>query len=180
MKLTGILKQDAEQMYAATAALMKQVDDDAIDWKPESGRNWMTVGQLLEHCTSACGAAIKGFITGDWGIPQEQMEDMPPEEMLPPADKMPSAASMQDALAKRGADRKTALENIERAGEDDLRDKRFPPPWGGPERTLFQHLHEMIWHLGQHKGQLFYYLKLQGKDVDTMHLWGMASAESGA
>lgn len=44
-------------------------------------------------------------------------------------------------------------------------------PWGGPERTLFQHCYEMIWHLGQHKGQLFYYLKIQGKDVNTIHLW---------
>jgi hypothetical protein len=31
----------------------------------------------------------------------------------------------------------------------------------------------MVGHLNQHKGQLFYYLKLQGKDVNTMHLWGM-------
>jgi hypothetical protein len=31
----------------------------------------------------------------------------------------------------------------------------------------------MIQHLAQHKGQLFYYLKLQGKPVNTAHLWGM-------
>jgi hypothetical protein len=24
-----------------------------------------------------------------------------------------------------------------------------------------------------HKSQLFYYLKLMGRDVNTMHLWGM-------
>jgi hypothetical protein len=30
-----------------------------------------------------------------------------------------------------------------------------------------------IHHLQQHKGQLFYYLKLQGKPVNTEHLWGM-------
>jgi len=34
-------------------------------------------------------------------------------------------------------------------------------------------LHEMVNHLNQHKGQLFYYLKLQGKAVNTMHLWGI-------
>jgi hypothetical protein len=28
-------------------------------------------------------------------------------------------------------------------------------------------------HLAQHKGQLFYYLKLQGKPVNTTDLWGM-------
>ena len=31
----------------------------------------------------------------------------------------------------------------------------------------------MAEHLAQHKAQLFYYLKLQGKDVNTMHLYGM-------
>ncbi len=30
----------------------------------------------------------------------------------------------------------------------------------------------MIEHLKQHKGQLFYYLKLQGKPVNTSDLWG--------
>jgi len=30
----------------------------------------------------------------------------------------------------------------------------------------------MIQHLNQHKGQLFYYLKLQGKPVSTPDLWG--------
>jgi len=46
-------------------------------------------------------------------------------------------------------------------------------PWGGPEVTLFQHLYHMIGHLGQHKAQLFYYLKLMGKDVNTGDLWGV-------
>jgi hypothetical protein len=31
----------------------------------------------------------------------------------------------------------------------------------------------MLGHLTQHKGQLFYYLKLQGKPVNTGDLWGM-------
>jgi uncharacterized damage-inducible protein DinB len=30
----------------------------------------------------------------------------------------------------------------------------------------------MVEHLNQHKGQLFYYLKLQGKPVKTPDLWG--------
>jgi hypothetical protein len=30
----------------------------------------------------------------------------------------------------------------------------------------------MIRHLAQHKGQLFYYLKLMGRDVDSSDLWG--------
>jgi len=31
----------------------------------------------------------------------------------------------------------------------------------------------MIAHLVQHKGQLFYYLKLMGKDVSTADLWNV-------
>jgi hypothetical protein len=30
----------------------------------------------------------------------------------------------------------------------------------------------MIQHLERHEGQLFYYLKLQGKPVNTVDLWG--------
>lgn len=35
---------------------------------------------------------------------------------------------------------------------------------------------DILTHPGIPKAQLFYYLTLQGKDVDTMHLWGMGSA----
>jgi uncharacterized damage-inducible protein DinB len=38
--------------------------------------------------------------------------------------------------------------------------------------SLFEHLLRMIAHLAQHKGQLFYYLKLMGKEVNTSDLWG--------
>jgi hypothetical protein len=37
---------------------------------------------------------------------------------------------------------------------------------------LSQQLLRMIAHLAPHKGQLFYYLKLVGKDVKTGDLWG--------
>jgi hypothetical protein len=30
-------------------------------------------------------------------------------------------------------------------------------------------------HLGNHQSQLFYYLKLMGKPVNTMHLYGMGA-----
>ena len=46
-------------------------------------------------------------------------------------------------------------------------------PWDTMEMPLAQRMLEMANHLQQHKGQLFYYLKLQGKPVDTMHLWGV-------
>jgi len=31
----------------------------------------------------------------------------------------------------------------------------------------------MVAHLEMHKSQLYYYLKLLGRDVNTSHLWGV-------
>ena len=50
-----------------------------------------------------------------------------------------------------------------------------PAPWNPQPVQLGQQLLGMVNHLNQHKGQLFYYLKLQGKPVNTMHYYGMAA-----
>jgi len=174
MTLTDILRQEAEHTYGVTENLFKLVEPDELNWKPETGSNWMTVGQVLMHCTNACGSGIKGFVTGDWGLPEGmKFEDIPPDQMLLPAEEMPSVESIDQALELLAEDRQVALSYIAEAGEESLLGKKSAAPWGGPEVTLFQHLYHMIGHLGQHKGQLFYYLKLLGKDVSTMHLWGM-------
>ncbi|MGH7539931.1 MAG: DinB family protein [Gemmatimonadota bacterium] len=173
MKLSEILVQDAEGMYRATEGLFKMVDD--LEWKPASGANWMSTGQLLKHCTHACGKTMKGFITGDWGLPEDYSEDAPPENTLPAAENMPAVESVDEALRLLAEDRALCMTLLTEVDDERLTGERSAAPWGGPERTLFQHLNEMVWHLGQHKGQLFYYLKLQGKPVNTMHLW-MGSA----
>jgi len=82
-------------------------------------------------------------------------------------------ASVGQALDLLAADRRLALSWIEAAGEASLLERRVAAPWGGPEISLFQQLLRMIAHLAQHKGQLFYYLKLMGKDVKTGDLWGV-------
>lgn len=174
MTLAGILKQEAEMMFAVTEALFRRVEPGTLGWKPATGQNWMTVGQLLMHCTSSCGAGIKGFLTGDWGLPEGvRFEDMKPEEMLPPASALPAVESVEQALALLAKDRDLALQQLNEAREADLLTRTLPAPWGGPSVTLFQHLYNMIGHLGQHKGQLFYYLKLMGQDVNTSNLWGI-------
>ncbi len=99
MTLIEVLKQDAESMFGVTEALFRKVDPAALGWKPATGNNWMTVGQVVMHCTSACGAPIKAFLTGDWGLPEGmKFEDLKPEDMLPPAEKLPAAESMEQAL----------------------------------------------------------------------------------
>jgi hypothetical protein len=120
MTLKQILDRDAESVYDTTRKLFGLVDDGDLAWKPTTGGNWMTVGQLLMHCANfGCGKAVQGFVTGDWGVPDG------------------SGAEVSEA------------------------DQHLP-----------QHLSFMIDHLAQHKGQLYYYLKLMGRDVGTGDLWG--------
>ena len=98
MNWTQLLKEEVESSYASAAKLMEKVDADGLAWKPATGSNWMTVGQLLKHLTDACGMGCKGFVTGDWGVPAgAEMKDLPPEEMLPPAEKLPAVASVEEA-----------------------------------------------------------------------------------
>jgi len=172
--LIEVLKQEADSMYGVTEALIRRVEPDALGWKPATGQNWMTVGQLLKHCTSACGAGIQGFLTGDWGLPEGvRFEDLKPEEMLPPASALPAVGSVKEALQLLAEDRAIAMKHLVPANESRLFAEQCAAPWGGPTITLFQHLYNMIGHLGQHKGQMFYYLKLMGQDVNTGDLWGM-------
>ncbi len=170
MTLNEVLKEDAEGVYRTTEALFRLVDETGLNWKPSTGNNWMNVGQLLRHCSDACGMTVRGFITGEWPGAMDPSE-LPPDEMMPSAERMPSVESVKEAIRLLQEDKAATLKLFSEVDEDRLANERSAPPWGGPERTLFQHLHEMVWHLAQHKGQLFYYLKLQGRDVNTMHLW---------
>ena len=91
-----------EYTYAVTDKLMGMLNDDDLGWKPATGDNWMTAGQLLMHLTSACGMCCKGFVTGDWGMPEgESFEDMPHEDMMPKADKLPTIDSVAAAREAR-------------------------------------------------------------------------------
>lgn len=180
MNWTQFLKLEAERAYATTIKLMEKVDPASLSWKPETGKNWMTVGQLLKHLTEGSGEACRGFVTGDWGLPEgARMEDIPPEEMLPPAEKLPAIESVEKALQLMLEDERLTLRMIELAGEDELANRQVEVPWMlGPKLPLGYRLHEMIQHLDRHKSQLFYYLKLQGVAVNTMDLWG--KEETGA
>ncbi len=173
MGLVEVLKQDAEIVYGATETLMRRVPPEALEWKPPSGKNWMTVAQLLMHCTNACGMGMRAFLTGDFGLPEGvRYEDLKPEEILPPATNLPAIGNVEEALRLLGEDRALAQRTLAQVDESTLLGDRYRAPWGGPAVTLYQHLESMVAHLAQHKGQLFYYLKLMGQDVSTVDLWG--------
>jgi len=173
MNWTELLNTEIKSTYKVTEGLVDLVDDDKLDWKPSQENNWMTTGQLLMHIVSACGAAMKGFVTGDWGLPEGiDLSDLSPEEMLPPAEKMPTVGSVAEAKELLAKDKQLAFDMLAKCDENKLVNETMSAPWNPTKRILGYHFLEMVAHLSQHKSQLFYYLKLQGKPVNTGHLWG--------
>ncbi|MDE0394986.1 MAG: DinB family protein, partial [Gammaproteobacteria bacterium] len=138
MTLNEILREDAQSVYRTTAALMRLVDGDMLDWKPSTGSNWMTTGQLLKHLTEACGAVVRSFVTGDWGIAEgTDVSEMPGEEMLPSAEAMGSVSSVEEALKLLAEDEATAIEMFAEVSSERLVNERSTAPWGGPELSLW-------------------------------------------
>ncbi|HTT67407.1 MAG TPA: DinB family protein [Gemmatimonadales bacterium] len=171
--LTDVLLEEARTTYAVTEKLFRRVSDADLAWKPSaSGTEWMTTGQLLMHCACfGCGKAAHGFVTGDWGGELAEYGEAGTHAQLPTAAELPAVESVVQAQRLLEVDRTLTLDAIAQADAADLLGGRLPAPWGGPPLTLFQHILHMIAHLAQHKGQLFYYLKLMGRDVGTADLW---------
>jgi len=161
--------------------LMDLVDEENLDWKPADGSNWMTTGQLLMHLTISCGAPICGYITGDWGLPEgvdinnpdelRALLDLEEDEDLPPAENLPTAGSVSEAKELLAEDKQLALDMLAICDEDKLANEISKAPWDVDGVILGRRFLHMVAHISHHKGQLFYYLKLQGKPVNTSHLW---------
>jgi len=174
LTLKQVLCEETEKTYKVTENLFRKVDDSELNWKPTTGTNWMTLGQLMMHCASGgCGIGIQGFIKGDWGpAGNEEPDDQEEVHHLPQAEDLPYVNSIDQAIKILKDDKALAMSCISEAEEAELLSKKMVAPWGVLEMTLLQHLLMMIAHLAQHKGQLFYYLKLMGKDVNSGDLWG--------
>lgn len=172
MNWTELITAEMENSYRAANKLMDLVDDAALDWKPSTGENWMTMGQLLRHIPDACGKCFQGFVTGDWGF--NDMGETDVESMLPSADSMPSVTSVAEAKERLAKDKELAHAMLKQAGEETLATKRVPAPWNPTDLLLGHQLLGMVAHLESHKNQLYYYLKLQGKPVNTFHMYGVA------
>jgi uncharacterized damage-inducible protein DinB len=170
MNWTELINAEMQSAYAIAERLFGMVEDSALDWKPATGTNWMTTGQLLNHLTQSCGFAFRGFVTGEWPMP-EGMDSA--DANLPPAEKLPTVESVAEAVRLLRQDQQAALEILATCSEDALANQTAPAPWDPTPIVLGRRLLQMVEHLNQHKGQLFYYLKLQGKPVGTTDLWGM-------
>ena len=174
MNWTELLKAEIQSSYETTERLLALVDPNSLQWKPATGSNWMTMGQLLMHLTGACRHMFKGFVTGDWGLPPGvDMSKLKLEDMLLPAEKLPSLASVPEAIRLVQDDKRLALQMLATCSEDRLAHDKAPAPWDPTELLLGHRLLQVVDHLKQHKGQLFYYLKLQGKSVNTGNLFGI-------
>jgi uncharacterized damage-inducible protein DinB len=171
MKWKELLKGEVEYHFAVTENLFDLVEDGMLNWKPETGRNWMTTGQLLKHITESCGMCFKGFVTGDWGMP-EGME-MPDGMQMPTAEQMTAVSSVAEAKQLLADDKQVAFDMLDQCSEERLDTEPSPAPWDSSTVVLGYRLKQMVDHLFCHKNQLFYYLKLMGKPVDTGSLWGM-------
>lgn len=174
MNWTQFLISEVVTTYATTAKLLDKVDENSLGWKPADGCNWMTTGQLLKHIANACGSGCKGLVTGNWGLPGgKKYEDLSAAEIMPPAAMLPTVQSVEEARRLLAEDEAVALQMINEAGESDLGDREVFAPWApGVRLALGSQIFQMVKHLGYHKSQLFYYLKLQGKPVNTVDLWG--------
>jgi uncharacterized damage-inducible protein DinB len=173
MNWRQLLTEEIEYEYAVADKMLALVDDDRLSWTPETGQNWMTTGQLIKHVATCCGPTFKGFVTGDWGMAGMDSPDMKPEDMLPPAEAMPTIDSVATARKELADDKQLTLAMLAEVSDEDLDQKPAPAPWDPRPMMLGQRLLAMVQHITQHKGQLFYYLKLQGKPVNSGDLWGM-------
>ena len=163
------LAEYADQVYKATAGLVKMVPEKKLNWRPAETNNWMTMGQLLDHLASATGRPMQGFITGQW-------PEMPGAEdgMLPPAEKWPSVWTVAEALRKLEADRRLTAQLLADLPDEDFRGRMVAAPWNPAPLPLCSQLLHMVEHQISHKTMLFAYLKLLGVEVTTGHLYGMA------
>lgn len=173
MNWKELLIAEIESKYRITENLFNLVGDDELSWKPSEGDNWMTMGQLVYHIADdGCGASVKGFITGDWTLPNGA-QPLGPEDMLPPAEKYPSIKNMEEGKKMLAKDKALALEMVNKCPEEELSEIKVAAPWDPTLKPLGYWLLGMTEHLNQHKGQLYYYLKLLGKPVNTGHLYGV-------
>ncbi|MDP8242868.1 MAG: DinB family protein [Candidatus Hinthialibacter antarcticus] len=173
-----LLTNEIENAYRCANVLIDIVGDEDLSWKPSQGENWMTTGQLLKHITESCGMCMKGFVTGDWGMPEDfDPSKMSGENMLPPAETMATVESVAAAKQLLAQDKQLAYDMLNSVSEEDIDTRLVTAPWDPTEVKLGLQLLSMINHLVQHKGQLFYYLKLQGKPVNTFQLYGMTLPE---
>ena len=113
MNWTELLRSEIEYTYKVTEGLIDLVDPDSLDWKPSPENNWMTMGQLLMHITSGCGAGMRGFVTGEWDIPEDiDLGELSAEQMQPEAENLLAVESVVETKELLAKDKQLALDML--------------------------------------------------------------------
>jgi hypothetical protein len=171
MKWKELLAGEFESAYKVAEGLVGMVKDEDLSWKPATGDNWLTTGQLLKHIGHSCGDVCQRFITKDWSLPEGYNEEDFSSAEMATADKFPTVTSVAEAKKLLAADKEAAFDALEKSGDDVLANMDAPTSWDPRPLKLGIRFLQMIHHLISHYHQLFYYLKLQGTPVNTYHLW---------
>lgn len=153
----------AEALYRPSAKLISLAPATKLDWKPASG-NYMTLGQLLHHIATCPGT----FVTAANNAfpPADAFQKLVQEDLK--NTKAPEVAARE--LSRGWDEAKAALSGVSDA---DFQGKMISVPWG-PPMPLWRTCLAMAEHWGNHKYQLFFYLKLLGLPVNTMTLYAGA------
>ncbi|MHC4939273.1 MAG: DinB family protein [Planctomycetota bacterium] len=174
MNWTELLNAEIADKFRRTEALLEMVDDSMLEWRPPAGENWMTMGQLIWHLPEACGFCMRGFVTEGWQMPESiDPVDAAPEGLMPTADDMRAATSVDEVKRKLAEDKELAYAMVKQAGEERLQNESSTAPWDPRPMPLGQRLLGMVEHLTVHQAQLFYYLKMIGKPVNTGDMYGV-------
>ena len=149
-----------ETIYRPTTKLISLAPADKLDWKPGAG-NYMNLGQLLHHVSTCPGGFVaavnNAFPPGD-AFQKFLQEDLRNT-------KMPEIAGRE--VSRAWDEAKAALTAVPPA---EFQARMVAVPWG-PPMPLWRTCLAMAEHWLNHKYQLFFYLKLLGKPVNTMTLY---------
>ncbi len=155
--------QYAESLHPPTLKLISLAPAGKLDWRPAPG-NYMTLGQLLHHlamCPGILVAAVNNAFP-----PADAFEKFIQEDLK--NTKTPEAAQRE---ASRGwEEAKAAISGL---SEADFQKRMVTVPWG-PPTALWRVCLSMADHWANHKYQLFFYLKLLDKPVNSATLYAGA------
>jgi hypothetical protein len=148
--------------YRPARTLIAMVPANKLDWKP--GPTFMSFGQVICHLSDGLGAGFEMLLSGKWPSEKEMEEGMKLENL--------PSCTIQEALDKLEKDKGILREALGRVSEADFTNRVVSVPWG-MKAKLERMAISFLEHFGNHKMQLFIYLKLLGLPVNTGTLYGM-------
>ena len=119
--LKKVLLEETDKAFKVTEDLFRKIDNSELHWKPQTGNNWMTLGQLLMHCADGgCGKGFQGFIREDWGPAPEGEAKEEDVVHLPTAEQLPYVDTVDQAIRLLREDKDLTVSCINEAKESQF------------------------------------------------------------